>query len=320
MKFLVTGGAGFIGSHLIMRLLDEGHEIVCLDDLNDFYDPEFKKENLASFLENPAFHLIEGDIRDKALIETIFESHPFDQVVHLAARAGVRPSLKEPQLYVDVNITGTLNLLEAMRNHGVKKMVFASSSSVYGKNTKVPFQEDDPLNAPYSPYAATKTAGEVICRTYFHLYGLSSICLRFFTVYGPKQRPEMAIYKFTKALYAGDQITLFGEGDSQRDYTFVSDIIEGICGAIHSTSGFEVYNLGDSKPIALKQLLQNLEKITGKTANVTYLEDQAGDVPVTYANIDKAKKELNYMPKVPIEEGLQTFVDWFQQSRLAVQP
>lgn len=318
MKFLVTGGAGFIGSHLTTSLLSQGHEIVCFDDFNDFYDPKFKRENLAPFLKNRAFTLVEGDICNKKLLLKTFQQHRFDQVIHLAARAGVRPSLKQPQLYVDVNVTGTLNLLEMMKEHSVAKMVFASSSSVYGKNKKVPFQEEDPLENPYSPYAATKIAGEIFCRTYFQLYGIASICLRFFTVYGPRQRPEMAIYKFTHALFSGKELTLYGQGDSKRDYTFVSDIVEGIQGAIALKPGFSIYNLGDSKPVSLEHLLLTLEEITEKKAKVTYLEDQAGDVPVTYANIDKAKKELKYVPKVSLEKGLKLFVDWFRTSRLSL--
>ncbi len=316
MKFLVTGGAGFIGSHLVERLLSEGHEIVCIDDFNDFYDPSFKRDNISAFSDKESFKLVEGDIRDLSLLKQVFKEHSFDQVIHLAARAGVRPSIKEPQLYVDVNINGTVNLLECMQEHGIKKMVFASSSSVYGKNKKVPFQESDLLDSPFSPYAATKTAGEVVCKTYFELYGISSVCLRFFTVYGPRQRPEMAIYKFTRALFAGDELTLFGEGNSERDYTFVSDIVEGIFGAIRTEPGFSIYNLGNSSPISLAKLLQTLEEIIGKKANAKYLANQAGDVPVTYAQIDKAKKDLNYIPKVSIEQGLKAFVEWFQESRL----
>jgi len=318
MPLLVTGGAGFIGSHLIDRLLNEGHEVVCLDDFNPFYNPDFKRENVAPYIENPKFTLIEGDLRDESGLKKLFQKHTFQQVIHLAARAGVRPSLKDPKLYVDVNVQGTLNLLECMRQFNVPKMIFASSSSVYGVNSRLPFHEEDPLLTPISPYAATKIAGEVLCRTYFQLYGITNVCLRFFTVYGPKQRPEMAIYKFTKALFEEERLTLFGEGDSQRDYTFVADIVEGVCGAMKLDKGFSVYNLGDSQPVSLKVLLSKLELATGKKANVQILEKQPGDVPATYANIEKAKKDLGYSAKVSLDDGLKIFVKWYQDHRLNV--
>lgn len=318
MRFLVTGGAGFIGSHLTESLLSEGHEAVCLDNFNDFYDPQFKKENVAPLLNHPKFTLVEGDICDETTLQKIFNSHSFDQVIHLAARAGVRPSLKQPRLYVDVNVDGTVNLLETMRQFNVSKMVFASSSSVYGENKKVPFSEGDPLLHPISPYAATKIAGEVLCRTYHQLYDISSICLRFFTVYGPRQRPEMAIYKFTKAIFEEQELTLFGDGGSKRDYTYISDIVDGICRAVKQEAGFAIYNLGDSQPVALKDLLSKLEQVTGKKAIVKYTDNQAGDVPVTYADISLSGKELGYSPKVPLEQGLKAFTQWFRESRMNV--
>lgn len=318
MRILLTGGAGFIGSTLAEKLLAEGHEIVCLDDFNSFYDPRFKRENIAPFSKNPRFTLIEGDIRDGKLLRQIFQKKPIDQVVHLAARAGVRPSLVDPLLYCDVNINGTLQILECMREFKVKKMVFASSSSVYGVNSSLPFSEEDPLNAPISPYAATKIAGETLCRTYFQLYGISSVCLRFFTVYGPRQRPEMAVYKFTEALLLDKEIPLYGEGDSRRDYTYVDDIIQGVMAAIKKKEKVvSLYNLGDSQPFRLRDLLGKLEKLTGKKARVKPMPVQAGDVPATFAKIDKAKKELGYSPSVLLDQGLELFLRWYRDHRLA---
>lgn len=318
MRLLLTGGAGFIGSHLTERLLREGHEVVCLDDFNTFYNPEYKKENIESFLKQPAFTLVDGDIRDEALLKEIFKTHAVDQVIHLAARAGVRPSIQEPKLYADVNVNGTINVLEGMREFGVSKIIFASSSSVYGVNSKLPFNEEDALTHPISPYAATKIAGEYLCRTYTHLYNMTCVSLRFFTVYGPKQRPEMAIYKFTKALFDDQELTLFGKGDSQRDYTFVSDIIEGVVQSLKCNKGFHLFNLGDSQPVSLMDLLKKLEQITEKKAKFKKLDMQAGDVPVTYADIAKAKKALSYTPKISLDEGLKIFVKWFQEHRLNV--
>lgn len=314
MRVLITGGAGFIGSHLAERLLSEGHEIACLDDFNDFYDPAFKRENAALLSKNSKFTLIEGDIRDAQKVKAAFKKKP-DAVVHLAARAGVRPSLQQPLLYSDVNVSGTIQILEAMREAGVKKMIFASSSSVYGVNSKLPFSEEDPLLTPISPYAATKIAGEMLCRTYYQLYGIDSVCLRFFTVYGPRQRPEMAIYKFTQALLQEKEITVYGDGDTRRDYTYVADIIDGVCASMKAKPGVHVYNLGDSQPVALRDLLSKLEEITGKKGKFKKMPVQAGDVPVTYANLAKSKKELGYSPKVLLDSGLEKFVRWYKESR-----
>lgn len=320
MRILVTGGAGFIGSHLIEKLLSEGHEIACLDDFNSYYDPKFKRENISPFARNPRFTLLDGDIRDEKIVRRAFSQKPLDQVVHLAARAGVRPSLADPLLYSDVNVNGTLRLFEAMREHKVAKLVFASSSSVYGINSSLPFSEDDPLWTPISPYAATKIAGEALCRMYYYLYGMSCVCLRFFTVYGPRQRPEMAIYKFTRALFQDEEIPMYGAGDSRRDYTYITDIIDGVCAAIKTAGGLKIYNLGDSSPVTLRNLLEKLEKKTGKKARIKKMPQQAGDVPVTYANIEKAKKELGYSPKILLDQGLDFFIRWFQENRLAKTP
>jgi UDP-glucuronate 4-epimerase len=313
---LVTGGAGFIGSHLGHRLLTRGDRVTVLDDFNDFYDPARKRENLAGLERRPeasgAFRLVEGDIRDEALVERLFAEGGFDGVVHLAARAGVRPSLSEPILYEDVNCIGTLRLLEAARRHGPEVFVFGSSSSVYGINEKVPFSEDDPVDQPISPYATTKRTGELLAFNYHHLYGMKISCLRFFTVYGPAQRPEMAIHKFTDLLARGETIPLYGDGSSRRDYTFISDIIDGVVAALDAQLGFEILNLGGAETTALADLVRWIAAELAVEPRIDYLPDQPGDVPITYADVSKAERLLGYSPKVPIREGLKRFVSWYQ--------
>ena len=317
---LVTGGAGFIGSHLIVRLLDRGGRVTVLDDFNDFYDPARKRTNIAPLLER-GVRLVEGDIRDADLVNRLFDpaSNPgwggFDSVIHLAARAGVRPSLAEPILYEEVNCIGTLNLLEAARRCGPELFVFGSSSSVYGINRKVPFSEDDPIDLPISPYATTKRTGELMCFNYHHLYGLKTSCLRFFTVYGPAQRPEMAIHKFTDLLARGEKIPLFGNGDSRRDYTYVDDIVDGILAAHDLAPGFEIFNLGGAETTRLADLVRWLADELAVEPRIEYLPDQPGDVPITYADVSKAQRMLGYSPKVPIREGLRRFADWYKTSR-----
>src|SRR5215217_9115097 len=261
-KLLVTGGAGFIGSHLVDRLLASGVEhVTVVDDFNDFYDPAIKRDNIREHLKDPRYNISEADIRDRAALEEVIKRNSFDCVVHLAARAGVRPSLSEPQLYTETNVNGTLNLLELARHHTVKQFVFGSSSSVYGINAKVPFSEDDPIRQPISPYAATKGAGELLCHTYSHLYGLRCVCLRFFTVYGPCQRPDLAIHKFAKLISEGKPIPVFGDGTTRRDYTYVDDIIDGLTAAIdYNKSNYEVINLGESRTVELRELISLLEK------------------------------------------------------------
>jgi UDP-glucuronate 4-epimerase len=307
----VTGGAGFIGSHLIDRLLDRGVDVVCFDDFNDFYDPAIKRANIQQHLKSPHYRLIEGDIRDTEALASIFAEHRFDKIVHLAARAGVRPSLDQPFLYEDVNIKGTMNLLELAHKHHVSQFVFASSSSVYGANTKVPFSELDRIDRTVSPYAATKYAGELMCYTYHHLYGSPTTCLRFFTVYGPRQRPEMAIHKFVAAIHSGKPIPFFGDGSTARDYTYIDDIIQGVLATIDRPYPFEVFNLGESATITLKGLVEALEQVTGKKANVHPLPLQPGDVEITYADVSKARELLGYNPTTPVVEGLKRFNDWF---------
>src|SRR3989441_10928042 len=282
---LITGGAGFIGSHLVDSLLSEGGwRITVVDDFNDFYDPAIKRENVQALLSNPDFKLVEADIRDQAALGQAFREAVFDCIVHLAARAGVRPSLKEPRLYVETNINGTMNLLELAREQGVKQFVFGSSSSVYGVNPKVPFSEDDPIFNPISPYAATKAAGELICHTYAHLYEMRIVCLRFFTVYGARQRPDLAIHKFAKLITEGKPIPVFGDGTTRRDYTYIDDIVAGVRAAIdHDQSNYEVINLGESRTVELRELISLLEKELGRRAEIDWQPPQPGDMPQTFA-------------------------------------
>ena len=310
MVIFITGGAGFIGSHLCERLLKDGKEVIAVDDFNDFYDPERKKKNIRDFLKNKKFKVYKEDIRDKDRIKKIFENNKIEVIVHLAARAGIRPSMENPLLYIDVNVNGTLAMLELAKEFNIKKFIFASSSSVYGSNEKIPFSEDDAINNPLSPYAITKIAGEQLCRIYSKLYGIDIICLRFFTVYGPRGRPDMAPYKFTNLIMKNKEIEVYGDGSSKRDYTFISDIIDGVAAAIEKELKFEVINLGDSNPVELKYLIKLIEKNTGKKAKIKLMPEQKGDVPITYADISKAKRLLGYTPKVKIEEGVKRLVEW----------
>jgi len=308
MSVLVTGGAGFIGSHVCERLLEEGNEVVCVDDFNDFYSPKTKKNNL-SLLECDNFTSIKADIRDNKSLGKTFDG--VDSVIHLAARAGIRPSIENPLLYEDVNVKGTLNLLELCREKGVKHFVFGSSSSVYGLN-KIPFKEGDLLSGPISPYAATKIAGEALCHAYHHLYGIKTSILRLFTVYGPRGRPDMAVYKFTKLIDEGKPIQVYGGGTSKRDYTYVSDIVEGVVAAWKKKFDYEILNLGDSNTVELNQLISLIENALEKTAKKRHLPEQPGDVPVTFADISKSRRKLGYKPKVLIEEGIPRFAEWYK--------
>ncbi|GBE15753.1 UDP-glucose 4-epimerase [bacterium BMS3Abin14] len=310
-KVLVTGGAGFIGSHLCERLLELGCEVVCLDNFNDFYDPAIKRHNIAGLLANPGFSLHEGDIRDVTLVNTLFEGERPEAVAHLAAMAGVRPSIEEPVLYYDVNVTGTAVVLEAARKQGASNFIFGSSSSVYGSQEKTPFSEKDPVSRPISPYAASKAAGELLCHTCHHLFGMPITCLRFFTVYGPRQRPEMAIHLFAKLIRDGKAVTVYGDGHSRRDYTFVEDIIDGIVRSLERPHGYEIFNLGESRTVELLELIGLIEKGVGRKAILRMLPVQPGDVPVTFADIDHARSSLGYNPSTPIEEGIERFIEWF---------
>ncbi len=313
MNILVTGGAGFIGSHVCERLLRDGHSVCAFDDLNDFYAPALKQENLRGLqaLALP-FTFLHGDLADAAAVEEAFASTPFDQVIHLAARAGVRPSLQQPALYQRVNVEGTVNLLEAARARNVRKVTIASSSSVYGVNAKVPFSESDPIFSAISPYAASKLACEALGHTYHHVYGMDIAMLRFFTVYGPRQRPDLAIHKFASLISAGKPIPVFGDGSTARDYTYVTDTVEGILACTRQEFGFDIFNLGESQTVRLDYLISLLEKSLGKTANIDRQPPQPGDVPITYADISKARAKLGYNPAVKIEAGIPKFVEWFQ--------
>ncbi len=311
MNFLVTGGAGFIGSHLAERLLAEGHRVLCLDNFDDFYDPLLKRRNLKRALPDSGFRLVEGDLRDEGVLGKLFASEKIDVVAHLAARAGVRPSIQNPLLYAEVNIRGTLNLLEACRKHHIGRLVFASSSSVYGNNRKIPFAESDPVDNPISPYAATKKAGELLCHTYHHLYGMHIACLRYFTVYGPRQRPEMAIHQFTRLIHQGKKVTVFGDGSSRRDYTYIDDAVAGTKEALMRAGGYEIYNIGESQTISLLELIRAIEERVGKKALLEYLPAQPGDVEQTYADIRKASESLGYRPQTKIQEGIDRFVRWY---------
>ncbi len=314
-NILVTGGAGFIGSHLVDRLLGEGAwRVAVVDDFNDFYEPEVKRRNVSEHLKNPAYSLHETDIRDRARLEEIFKEENFDAVVHLAARAGVRPSLAEPALYNETNVAGTLNLLELARAYQVKQFVFGSSSSVYGINAKVPFSEEDPIRQPISPYAVTKAAGELLCHTYSHLYGVRCVCLRFFTVYGARQRPDLAIHKFAKLIDAGRPIPVFGDGTTRRDYTYIDDIIAGVRASIdYDASDYEVFNLGESQTVELRELIALLEKELDRHAIIERQPPQPGDVPQTFADVGKARRLLGYDPRTKIEDGVKRFVEWFRR-------
>lgn len=310
-SILVTGGAGFIGSHLVDRLVLAGCRVTTLDNFNDFYDPALKRENCRPHLKQANYKLIEGDIRDRTVVDRCFASGEFDLVVHLAAMAGVRPSIQNPVLYQEVNLIGTMNLLEAARKYSVGKFIFASSSSVYGNNKKVPFSETDPVDHPISPYASTKKAGELMVYTYHHLYGLKTACLRFFTVYGPRQRPEMAIHLFTDRIYHGQPIEMFGDGTTERDYTFVSDIIDGITACVETDFDYEIFNLGRSDCVTLAALISKLETLLNKKADIIRKPVQPGDVERTYADVSKAGRLLGYRPRVSISDGLEQFVSWY---------
>ncbi len=309
MRILVTGGAGFIGSHVSERLLGRGDDVWVLDNFNDFYDPAIKRANAA---ELAGAHVIEGDIRDEDLVAQLFREHEFDGVIHLAAMAGVRRSLLDPLLYSDVNVRGTQILLRELEQRPKTRLVFASSSSVYGTNSHVPFQEDDDIHRPVSPYAATKRAGELLCYTHHHLYGTSIACLRFFTVYGPRQRPEMAIHKFVRMTRKGEPIPFFGDGSSRRDYTYIDDIVNGVVLALDRSSGYQIYNLGESQTVSLSELVALIGEVTGREPVLDRRPMQPGDVPVTYANVDKAKAELGYEPTTNLRAGLVRFLDWYE--------
>ncbi len=316
MNFLVTGGAGFIGSHVCDRLLREGHAVWAFDDLNDFYEPQLKRANLRELqaLARP-FEFVFGDLCDPDGVKEVFASVKFDQVIHLAARAGVRPSLEQPALYQRVNVEGTANILEAARRSGVKKLILASSSSVYGVNSKVPFAESDPIFNPISPYAASKLACEALGHVYHHVYGLDIVMLRFFTVYGPRQRPDLAIHKFARLMEGGRPIPVFGDGSTARDYTYITDILEGVLACTRQEFGYEIFNLGESQTVKLHRLIELLESALGRKAQIERHPPQPGDVPLTCADVGKAGARLGYRPRVRIEQGIPLFVEWFRKTQ-----
>jgi UDP-glucuronate 4-epimerase len=313
MNVLVTGGAGFIGSHVADRLLSLGHAVWVFDDLNDFYEPRIKQANLGDLqARSLPFTFVFGDLTDRSALDELFASVRFDQVIHLAARAGVRPSLQQPALYQRVNVEGTVNLLEAARQNGVKKVTIASSSSVYGVNSKVPFSETDPIVSAISPYAASKLACEALGHVYHHIYGMDIAMLRFFTVYGPRQRPDLAIHKFAQLIDAGRPIPVFGDGSTARDYTYVTDTVDGVLACTEREFGFEIFNLGESQTVTLARLIDLLEQHLGKKAVIDRQPTQPGDVPITYADIARAQARLGYHPTVKIEQGIPRFVEWFR--------
>jgi UDP-glucuronate 4-epimerase len=314
MRVLVTGGAGFIGSHLVEKLLAAGHNVVILDDFNDFYDPQIKRENIAAVSQDISIQHI--DLRDNAAVRNLFHREKFETIVHLAARAGVRPSIEHPQLYHDTNINGTLHLLEAARTTGIGRFIFASSSSVYGISKTVPFSEDLHLTQTISPYAATKIAGEFLCSTYSHLYGMRVVALRYFTVYGPRQRPDLAIHQFTRRIQADQPIDQFGDGTTRRDYTYIDDIIQGTMAALkYDGPLFDIFNLGENETIQLKDLIAAIENALGKKATIRQLPEQLGDVPLTCADISKARRLLGYKPATQLSAGLPRFIDWFRRNQ-----
>jgi len=316
VHILVTGGAGFIGSHLTDRLLAMGHRVSVIDSFSPFYDISIKRKNLEKARQSDNFSLYEIDLRDSENITEIFTLNDFEVVVHLASKAGVRPSIRLPRAYFDVNVNGTINILEECRLHGIKKVVYASSSSVYGNSSNVPFKETHNVDFPISPYAASKKTGELICHNYHHLYGLDIFALRFFTVYGPRNRPDMGMFKFCKSIIEGKPINMYGHGKPRRDFTYIDDIIDGVIRSIERVSGFEIFNLGESQTISVRELIALFEKELGREAILNPMEMQPGDVMETYADISKARKLLGYNPRTPVEDGVKKLVAWYRESFL----
>jgi len=314
LKILVTGAAGFIGSHLCEKLLVDGNSVVGFDNFDPFYERTIKENNLKTSNSTESFKMVEGDIGDTDSVEKLFNEDTFEVVVHLAAKAGVRPSIKDPMAYYRVNVLGTLNILEMMKKKDIKRLVFASSSSVYGNSPDVPYDETMNVNNPISPYAATKIAAELLCYNYRHLYDISTTCLRFFTVYGPRQRPEMAIAKFVKKAYDGNLISIYGDGSSLRDFTYIEDIIQGVVASIERDLGFEIINIGESETIDLNSLLELIKELTGCELKTEHFPMQPGDVDKTFANIDKAKQLLDYAPVTSVREGLKRYISWLKSN------
>jgi UDP-glucuronate 4-epimerase len=323
---LISGGAGFIGSHLVEQmLLNKKNKIVIMDNFNNFYEPALKERNIKELfiirekedLDDDFLKVYRGDIRDNNFVNEVFDNNRIDIVIHLAAVCGVRPSIENPEEYYSVNVNGSLNLLEACKNRKIQKFIFASSSSIYGNNPKVPFSENDTVDNQISPYAETKKVGERLCRSYYNLNDMSVACLRFFTVYGPRQRPDLAIHKFTELIFNNQEIPFYGDGDSERDYTYIDDVIEGIIKTIEwikqGHKKFEIFNLGESNTVSLKLMVKTLENVIGKKAIINPLPMQPGDVIRTYADISKSRKVLGYTPKTDFQEGIVKFVDWYKE-------
>lgn len=317
MRVLISGGAGFIGFHLARRLLSEQCDVALVDNFNHFYDPDIKRQNVRDLQSIGPASLYELDILDRERLRRAFDEFRPETVVHLAAWAGVRPSLEKPELYARVNVTGTVNMLDFAKEFKVKRFIFASSSSVYGGSDRVPFSEDDPVDRPISPYAATKRAGELLCYTYSHDFGMNITCLRLFTVYGPRQRPEMAIHKFAQCIWDGQPIPVYGDGQSKRDYTYVDDIVSGIACAIRVNPRYAILNLGESRTVTLVDLISHLEKELGRKAQLQFLPEQPGDMVITYADISRARRVLAYDPQTPIELGIRKFATWYEEQRRA---
>lgn len=316
---LVTGGAGFIGSHVCDALLKRGYKVICIDNLNSYYSQKIKISNIIHNLNNPNFTFLVKNIAYKEKVEEIFNNYYIDKIIHLAARAGVRPSIERPDLYQESNVQGTINLLETAKKHNIKDFVFASSSSVYGENHKIPFNEEDPVDNPISPYAASKRACELFCYTYHKLFDMNIFCLRYFTVYGPRGRPDMAPYKFVEAIENNLPINIymnedeFERGEMARDFTYINDIVEGTLSALDNCKGFEIINLGNGNPVKLNEFIKIIEELLGKKAIKNFVGKQKGDVPITYADILKARKLLNYYPKTSLRQGLKSFIDWYKK-------
>lgn len=319
-RVLLTGAAGFIGSYVVEALLERGDEVVGFDNFEAFYSPDVKRRNLRAALDHAGFTFIEGDLRSAASVERAFGAGPFDAVIHLAARAGVRPSLADPAGYTETNVSGTALVLEAARKHAVGHVVFGSSSSVYGARSVAPFRESDPVDEPVSPYAATKRAGEILASTFHHLYGLPVTCLRFFTVYGPRQRPDMAIHRFTRLIDQGREVELYGDGQSERDYTFVDDVVDGVVRALDRPRGYRIFNLGTNRTILLIELIELISAALDQTPRIVRLPGQPGDVPLTYADITLARSELGYDPATKLDDGIAAFIDWYRKESACLTP
>lgn len=316
MKIFITGGAGFIGSHVVDKLLDRGDSVVCIDNFNDYYNPKFKKQNVEEHIKHTNYKLIKGDITDQKLLDDIFLKNTFEKIVHVAARAGVRPSIENPFIYQKTNIEGTLRIFDMAKRYKISHVVYASSSSVYGNQEKIPFSETDPIETPISPYAATKKTCELLAFTYYHLYKINCTGLRFFTVYGERGRPDMAPYMFTERILKGIPIKKFGDGNTQRDYTYIEDIVDGVLKSIDKPLGYEIINLGNSNAVSLNGFIKIIEEKTGKKAIIENYPMQPGDVPITFADVNKAKKLLGWEPKTHISTGMNKFIAWYKKNRL----